>query len=62
MIEELKLNKDELSKLLKEEREKKSTEKSTEIQIMVEAKNNEIQELQNVTTALRQETERLRTR
>jgi hypothetical protein len=62
MIEQLKINKDELSKLLKEEREKKPTDKSTEIQTMVEAKNKEIQELQNITTELRQETERLRTR
>jgi hypothetical protein len=62
MIEQLKLNKDELSKLLKEEREKKPTDKTTEIQTMVEAKNKEIRELQNVTTELRQETERLRTR
>ena len=62
MIEQLKLKQDELSKLLKEEREKKSTDKSTGIQIMVEAKNKEIQELQNVTTELRQETERLRIR
>jgi hypothetical protein len=62
MIEQLKINKDELSKLLKEEREKKPTDKSTEIQTMVEAKNKEIEELQNVTTELRQETERLRTR
>ena len=62
MIEQLKQEKDELSKLLKEEREKKPTDKSTEIQTMVEAKNNKIQELQNVTTELRQETERLRTR
>lgn len=62
MIEQLKQKKDELSKLLKEEREKKPTKTSTEIQMMVEAKNNKIQELQNVTTELRQETERLRTR
>jgi len=62
MIEQLKQKKDELSKLLKEEIEKKPTDKSTEIQTMVEAKNNKIQELQNVTTELRQETERLRTR
>jgi hypothetical protein len=62
MIEQLKLNKDELSKLLKEEREKKPTDKTTEIQTMEEAKNKEIRELQNVTTELRQETERLRTR
>ena len=62
MIEQLTLKTDELSRLLKEEREKKPTDKSTEIQTMVEAKNKEIQELQNVTTKLRQETERLRTR
>jgi hypothetical protein len=62
MIEQLKLNKDELSKLLKEEREKKPTDKTTTIQTMEEAKNKEIRELQNVTTELRQETERLRTR
>jgi hypothetical protein len=62
MIEQLKLNNDELSKLLKEEREKKPTDKTNEIQTMEEAKNKEIRELQNVTTELRQETERLRTR
>ena len=62
MIEQLKLNKDELSKLLKEEREKKPTDKTNEIQTMEEAKDKEIRELQNVTTELRQETERLRTR
>ena len=62
MIEKLQIETNELSKLLKKEREKKPTEKSTEIQTMVEAKNKEIQELQNVTTELRQETERLRTR
>jgi hypothetical protein len=62
MIEQLKLNNDELSKLLKEEREKKPTDKTNEIQTMEEAKDKEIRELQNVTTELRQETERLRTR
>jgi hypothetical protein len=45
MIEQLTLKTDELSRLLKEEREKKPTDKSTEIQTMVEAKNKEIQEL-----------------
>ena len=62
IIEQLKLSKDELSKLLKEEIEKKPTDKSTETQTMVEARNKEIQELQNVITELRQETKRLRTR